>query len=298
MTLKKSPIARLVTYLELIRFSHTLFALPFALVSTILALRTLNGSYFSAFSLEKLAWIVLAMVGARSGAMGFNRLVDRKFDAENPRTANRPSATGEIDTISMILLILVSYALLVFAAWNLNRLAFILSPAAIILVSFYSLTKRFTSYSHLFLGLAIGAAPVAGWIAVTGNVSLASLILGLSVLTWIAGFDILYALQDLDYDQEAGLYSIPVRFGVSGSLIMSRSLHAISVICWLSVYRIQNLGWFFLAGIILGVSLLFWEHRLIKKDDLSKLDIAFFNMNAIISVSLFIALVIDIAIFN
>ncbi len=294
----KQPLAGFGKYLELIRFSHTVFALPFALISTILAFRAFSITYFSWDSLKILGWIVLAMIGARSGAMGFNRLVDRKYDAENPRTANRPSATGDIDAISMILLIIISFGLLVFAAWKLNHLAFSLSPVAIILVSFYSFTKRFTYLSHVFLGLAIGSAPVAGWIAVTGEISFSSLVLGLSVLTWIAGFDILYALQDLKYDREAGLHSIPVKFGVAGSLILSRGLHLVSAVCWLYIFIFENLGWIFLIGIAVCGSLLIWEHRLIKKDDLSKLDMAFFNMNAIISLTLFFALILDILFFQ
>jgi 4-hydroxybenzoate polyprenyltransferase len=298
MISSNSPLGRLVKYLELIRFSHTVFALPFALVSTFLALKGSGISFISQQCAEKLIWIILAMVGARSGAMGFNRFVDRKYDIENPRTSTRPSVTGEIAPVSMVLLIVFSYGLLILAAWQLNDLAFKLSPVAIILVSFYSFTKRFTFLSHLFLGIAIGVAPVAGWIAVTGEISLTSLVLGLSVLTWIAGFDILYALQDLDYDKQAGLHSIPVTFGISGSLVLSRCMHLISVACWLFVFHYQGLGWIFLGGIILSLSLLFWEHRLIKKDDLSKLDIAFFNTNAVISVTLLVALIFDIIVFN
>jgi 4-hydroxybenzoate polyprenyltransferase len=169
---------------------------------------------------------------------------------------------------------------------------------AIFLVCFYSYTKRFSSYSHLFLGLAIGAAPVAGWIAVSGEISISSLILGFSVLTWIAGFDVLYALQDLDYDKKAGLHSIPVRFGVANSLRLAKVLHLNSLLCWIALKFIEDLNWFFLAGVIISGLLLIWEHRLIKKDDLSKLNMAFFNMNAVISVTLFIALIFDLAIFK
>ncbi len=298
MTAAINPVVKFVKYLELIKFSHTLFALPFAFISSILAIRALQIPYFSEESLVMLGWIALAMVGARSGAMGFNRLVDLKWDAENPRTAIRPSATGEISRISMALMIILSFALLIYAAWNLNKMAFYLSPLAIFLVCFYSYTKRFTSYSHLFLGLAIGAAPVAGWIAVSGEISISSLILGFSVLTWIAGFDVLYALQDLNYDKKAGLHSIPVRFGVANSLRLAKAMHLISLLCWIALKFVEELNWFFLIGVIISGLLLIWEHGLIKKDDLSKLNMAFFNMNAVISVTLFVALFFDLLIFK
>lgn len=298
MSTATNPVVKIVKFFELIKFSHTVFALPFAFISAILAIRTLQIPSFSGEALITLGWIALAMVGARSGAMGFNRLVDLKWDAENPRTAIRPSATGEISKFSMGLMILLSFALLVFAAWNLNSMAFKLSPVAIFLVSFYSYTKRFTSYSHLFLGLAIGAAPVAACIAVTGTVSFSSLLLGFSVLLWIAGFDILYALQDLDFDKKAGLYSIPVRFGVATSLRLAKVMHLIALHCWIAVKFIEDLNWIFSAGVMASGLLLIWEHRLIKKDDLSKLNMAFFNMNALISVTLFVALFIDLLVFN
>ena len=198
----------------------------------------------------------------------------------------------------MAVMILLSFALLVFAAWKLNPLAFRFSPLAIFLVCFYSYTKRFTAMAHLFLGLAIGAAPVAAWIAVTGEISLSALVLGLSVLTWIAGFDVLYALQDLEYDRQAGLHSIPVRFGIARSLILAKILHLNSLICWIVLWHLQQLNAIFLAGVLICAVLLIWEHRLIRKDDLSKLNMAFFNMNAVISVTLFFALSFDIVFFS
>lgn len=297
MTTYSSPMLKIVKFFELIKFSHTVFALPFAFMSAILAIRTLKLPFFSPDTLIILGWIALAMVGARSGAMGFNRLVDLKWDAENPRTASRPSATGEIGVVTMAVMVILSFALLVFSAWKLNDLAFKLSPIAIFLVCFYSYTKRFTSFSHLFLGLAIGVAPIAGWIAVSGEISKASLILGLSVFTWIAGFDVLYALQDLDYDKKAGLNSIPVRFGVANSLRLAKILHLISLHCWIALFYIEDLNHVFFVGVLLSGLLLVWEHRLLKKDDLSKLNMAFFNMNAVISVTLFTALTLDVLLF-
>ncbi len=284
-------------FFELIKFSHTVFALPFALISAILSLHAIDLSLVSPETWKILAWIILAMVGARSGAMGFNRLVDIKWDKANPRTVNRPSATGEISPIAIIIMVLLSLGLLVFAAWNLNPLAFKLSPVAIFLICFYSYTKRFSSYSHFFLGLAIGSAPVASWIAVSGSISVTPLVIGFSVLTWIAGFDVLYALQDIDFDQKVGLHSIPVKFGISKSLIFAKLLHLITVVCWILLVRLEQLHWIFILGIVGCSGLLIWEHSLLKKDDLSKLNMAFFNMNAIISVTMFVSLTLDILFF-
>ena len=283
------------SFLTLIKFSHTIFALPFALMGVILAMNNIPDFSFDSSAWQIFGWVILAMAGARSGAMGFNRLIDRKWDAENPRTANRPSVTGEISVLQMGIMSVISFIVMIFASWNLNPLAFKLSPLAIFLVCFYSYCKRFTSLAHLFLGLAIGAAPVAAWIAVTGTLETGALILGLSVLTWIAGFDILYALQDYDFDKDSGLKSIPVRFGIVGSLRISGGLHIVTVICWIILGRLEGLGWFFLSGIVICSILLSWEHSLIKKDDLTKIDLAFMNINSWISVTLFVSLLLDIS---
>lgn len=282
------------TYLNLIKFSHTVFALPFALVSVLLALRSIPTEALVAPIWQLIGWIILAMVGARSGAMGFNRLIDRKWDAANPRTANRPSVTGEISPTQMSVMIIISFVLLIFAAWKLNPLAFKLSPVAIFIVCFYSYCKRFTSLAHLFLGFAIGSAPIAAWIAIRGEISLSSLLLGASVLTWIAGFDILYALQDYEFDRKADLNSIPVRFGISNSLLIARLLHLCTVILWFLLAWQAQLNWIFYTGVSICTAFLFWEHRLVNKDDLSKINIAFMNMNSLISVTLFFAAMLDI----
>ena len=276
-----------IAYLELIKFSHTLFALPFALVSLLVATAGAPGW-------ETTLWIVLAMAGARSGAMGFNRLVDQKWDKANPRTANRPSVTGEVSTVVNVGMITLSFALLVFAAWKLNPLAFKLAPVAIFLVTFYSYTKRFTTWCHLFLGLAIGAAPIAAWIAVTGEVTLGALFLGTSVLFWIAGFDILYALQDYDFDKKNKLYSIPVRYGISNTLVIARLLHLLTVVFWFLFAYYAQLNLLFYLGVLVVTGLLLWEHSLLLGNNLSRLNIAFFNMNAVISVIFFIAVSLDI----
>ena len=281
------PLIKLSGFLRLIKFSHSLFALPFALTSVVFAARW--GLLPGRAAWELVLWVVLAMVGARSGAMGFNRLVDIQWDAQNPRTENRPSVTGEVSKPTMGVMILLSFALLVFAAWKLNPLAFYLSPVAIVLVSFYSLTKRFTALCHLFLGLAIGVAPVAAWVAVRGEVSATSLVLGLSVLCWITGFDILYALQDVEFDRQVGLHSIPVRLGVANSLNLSRLLHLGALACWVWLTWALQLGVIWQVGVGVATGFLVYEHLLLKGGDLRKLDLAFFNLNAYLSMTLFLA---------
>jgi 4-hydroxybenzoate polyprenyltransferase len=289
--------SRIRSYLELIRFSHTVFALPFALMAAFLALRNTARFTPTPETFGIIFWIVIAMIGARSGAMGFNRLVDRKWDKDNPRTSMRPSATGAIGPQQIVALVVLSFSILVYAAWRLNPVAFKLSPIAIIIVCFYSFTKRFTALSHLFLGLAIGIAPVAAWIAVTGTVNLSALIIGFSILTWIAGFDILYALQDLEFDRTAGLKSIPSYLGIKSSLRISRLLHVATVMGWSVLAWLEQLNGVFLTGIAIGAGLLWWEHRLLKANDLRRLDTAFFNMNAIISLTIMAALTLDIVLF-
>lgn len=279
-------------FLELIKFSHTLFALPFALMGAVLGFRQLGPQEPLVYA-QLLGWVILAMAGARTGAMGFNRLVDRHFDAANPRTANRPSATGEVSVPVMTGSVIVSYGLLVFAAYQLNDLAFYLSPLAIFLVSFYSYTKRFTAWCHVFLGLAIGASPLAAWIAITGTIEPGALVLGASVMAWIAGFDIFYALQDRDFDLDAGLRSVPVVLGVEGSLWAARSLHLIAALCWFALAEMLALAWPFWLGAGLATGLLAYEHSLIRKGDLSKINMAFFNLNAVISALLFFALLLE-----
>ncbi|MBT4288870.1 MAG: UbiA family prenyltransferase [Deltaproteobacteria bacterium] len=278
-------------YLSLIKFSHSVFALPFALVTMIIALQGYNSGKMI---LEIVILIIIAMVSARSGAMGFNRLVDIKWDSQNPRTATRPSATGAVGTGQMIIMILISFAILVYVAWRLNPLAFKLSPVAIFLVCFYSYTKRFTTYAHLFLGLAIGSAPVASWIAVTGEISLVSLFFGLSVLTWIAGFDIIYSLQDVDFDSRVKLHSIPVRFGIVRSIYIARSLHILTIVLWFTVPGFAKLSTVYYLGALICSCLLIYEHRLVSPGDLSKLNVAFFNMNSIISITMFMAVFGDV----
>lgn len=274
-------IKRFVLFLRMIKFSHSVFALPFAFTAAIMASCGLPAA-------GKLLWITLAMVGARSGAMAANRIVDRKIDALNPRTSKRELPSGKLGLAEVTAFALMSFALLVFAAWKLNRLCLELSPVAIALVVFYSYTKRFTWASHFFLGLALSLAPLGAWIAISGRIGAAAVFLALAVVFWLAGFDILYALQDIDFDRGHGLYSIPARFGVSRSLLASRVFHVLSVLMLFLAGLFMNMGLLYWAGLILVSGLFVYEHSLVKENDLSRLDMAFFNMNGWISMAVLV----------
>jgi 4-hydroxybenzoate polyprenyltransferase len=273
--------------LEMIKFEHTVFALPFAFTGALLAARGVP-------AWSTILWITIAMIGARSAAMGFNRWADRAFDAENPRTSMRALPRGLVTPAQVILFTAVSSALLVYAAYRLNTLSFVLSPVALAIVFFYSYTKRFTFLSHVFLGLAISLAPIGSWIAVTGKIEQPALVLGAAVLFWLVGFDVLYALQDMNFDRKAGLHSIPQRFGTGRSLWISRGAHAITMAALFWLYELLSLGSFFLTGVIIALCLIIYEHALVKEHDLSKLNMAFFNMNGYISVTIFLFTLLDV----
>ena len=278
---------RIKIILEMIKFEHTIFALPFAFTGALLALGGLP-------SVRQVFWIVIAMVGARSAAMGFNRWADRSIDAGNPRTRTRALPAGLVTSGQVLLFIIVSSAVLVLAAAMLNPLAFALSPVALAVVFFYSYTKRFTFLSHAFLGLAISGAPLGAWIAVSGRFEFPALVLGLAVLFWLLGFDILYALQDMEFDRTAGLHSIPQRFGVRTSLRISRAAHGVTMVLLLWIYHLLPVGPLYLAGVVVALGLILYEHSLVRENDLSKLNIAFFNMNGYISVTIFIFTLLDV----
>jgi 4-hydroxybenzoate polyprenyltransferase len=282
-------INKIKIILEMIKIEHTIFALPFAFTGALLAARGMP-------SWRTVLWITVAMVGARSAAMGFNRWADRKYDAENPRTKERALPKGLVTPWQVLIFTAVSSALLVFAAYMLNPLAFSLSPLAILVVFFYSYTKRFTFLAHAFLGLGIAGAPLGAWIAVTGRFEAQSLVLGAAVLFWLVGFDVLYALQDIDYDRKAGLHSIPQRFGINGSLWIARISHALAMAALFWLFPLLSLGWFYLAGVFLSLVMIVYEHSLVRKDDLSKLNFAFFNMNGYISVTIFLFTLLDVLI--
>jgi 4-hydroxybenzoate polyprenyltransferase len=280
-------IKRIKIILEMIKFEHTVFALPFAFTGALLALGRLP-------SWEQVFWIIVAMVGARSAAMGFNRWADRHIDAANPRTKTRALPLGLVTPRQVLFFIVASSALLILAAYMLNPLSFYLSPLALAIVFFYSYTKRFTFLAHAFLGLAISGAPMGAWIAVTGQFELPTLVLGLAVLFWLLGFDILYALQDMHFDREAGLHSIPSRFGVRASLRISRASHAITMIALFLLYELLPVGAPYLTGVFISLGLIIYEHTLVREGDLSKLNMAFFNMNGYISVTIFIFTLLDV----
>jgi 4-hydroxybenzoate polyprenyltransferase len=273
---------RVRTVLEMIKFEHSVFALPFALTGALLAARATSHGWPTWW---QVSWIVVAMVAARSAAMTMNRIADLRYDRENPRTRQRALATGTLSVSFAWIFTLIAVAVFFVAAWQLNPLALKLAPLAIAILFFYSYTKRFTNWSHLFLGFALGISPAAAWIAITGDLDLRMLILCAAVTLWVGGFDVLYACQDIDYDRRAGLYSIPKHFGIASALRIARTMHVgvIALLSWLAASFV--LPWPAWAGIIVVAALLAYEHSLVKADDLSKLDAAFFTMNGYISIS-------------
>jgi 4-hydroxybenzoate polyprenyltransferase len=270
---------RLGVVLEMIKFEHSVFALPFALVGALLAARA--GSALPTW--RQILWIVVAMVGARSAAMTMNRIADAEYDGRNPRTANRALPQGELSAGFAWVFTIIAAAVLVFAAWRLNPLAFKLSPVALAVLFLYSYTKRFTSLSHLVLGFCLGMSPAAAWIAIRGSLDWRMLILCAAVTLWVGGFDVLYACQDVEFDQSAGLYSIPGRFGIPRALSIARLMHVVMValLAWLALGL--GLPWPAWVGILLVAALLGYEHSLVKPDDLSKMNAAFFAVNGYIS---------------
>jgi 4-hydroxybenzoate polyprenyltransferase len=270
-----------------IKIQHTIFALPFAIMSAFIAAKGFPQT-------EKIIWIAVCMVGARSAAMAFNRVLDARFDARNPRTQDRALPAGRIDIRSYWLFLIASSALFIFAANMLNSLALYLSPVALIVVFFYSFTKRFTAYSHFWLGLAISIAPVGAWVAIREEISFSSLILGAAVIFWLVGFDILYSCMDVEFDRNSGLKSIPQKFGVESALRIAFASHGMMVIFLLGLLLfVGQLGVLYSTGVVMVAILLFYEHSLVHPDDLSKINIAFFNMNGIISIGLMVFVIID-----
>lgn len=243
---------------------------------------------------EKLAWIVVCMVGARSAAMAFNRIMDAQFDKENPRTKDRALPAGRVDVKSYWIFLVVSSGLFIFAAYRLNDLAFYLSPLALIIVFFYSITKRFTAYSHFWLGLAISVAPVGAWVAIREEISFVSLVLGAAVVFWLIGFDILYSCMDVEFDRKKKLKSIPQKFGVENALRIAFASHGLMVVFLFAVLVfVGELGVLYSVGVLIVAGLLVYEHSLVSPDDLSKINVAFFNMNGIISIGLMIFVIAD-----
>ena len=271
---------RIRIVLEMIKFEHSVFALPFALTGALLAARASRNGWPT---FRQIAWIVVAMVAARSAAMTINRIVDLRYDRENPRTNKRALATGDLSVSFAWLFTFVAVGLFFVAAWQLNPLALELAPVALAILFFYSFTKRFTNWSHLFLGFALGISPAAAWIAVTGGLDSRILLLCAAVTLWVGGFDVLYACQDVEYDRSAGLFSVPKRFGIARALVISRVMH-LSVVILLGLLAASfALPWPAWLGIVVVAALLGYEHSLVKANDLSKLDAAFFAVNGYIS---------------
>ena len=269
-----------------IKIAHTVFALPFAVMSAFLAAEGMPG-------LGKLIWILIAMFGARNGAMAFNRIVDSKLDRLNPRTKDRALPACKSTAKQYWVFLVLSSFVFLFSAYMLNSLAFALSPVALVIVFGYSFAKRFTSLSHLWLGVAISIAPVGAWVAVREEISIESLVLGAAVVFWLVGFDIIYSCMDVDSDRSNNLHSIPQKFGVRTALRLAFSSHCMMILFLILLLFIPALGWFYFFGVILTAGLLFYEHSLVREDDLLLVNVAFFNINGIISVLLMLFVIVD-----
>ncbi len=283
----KSPMKAIAAALEMIKFEHTIFAMPFALMSAVVA-----ASGFPSWPV--MGWILVAMVGARSAAMAFNRLVDRKIDALNPRTSNRALVTGEVSALNAWGFVVVGSAALILAAHMLNPLASMLWPVALAAILGYSLSKRFTSLSHLWLGLCLGIAPVGAWIAVTGEIGFSSMVLSAAVMLWTAGFDIIYSLQDVEFDRKNSLFSLPAKIGATRALLLARLFHALMValVAWFGL--LNMLGGFYCAGVLVITAFLIYEHSLVSATDTRRVNTAFFTMNGLVSIVLFVLTLVDV----
>jgi 4-hydroxybenzoate polyprenyltransferase len=287
---------RLRLTLDMIKFEHSVFALPFALTGALLAFR--DGGYASAAIGGKLLWIVVAMVGARSAAMAFNRLVDAPIDGRNPRTKMRQLPAGLLSRGFAWAFVAAAAALFFLAAAALNPLCLRLAPLALAVVFFYSFTKRFTSFSHLVLGFSLGIAPAAAWIAVRGALDPRILWLTAAVTFWTAGFDVIYSCQDFEFDRAEGLFSVPRAFGIAGALHVAQALHVLMIVCLLALVHSLHLGGLALTGVAAVIALLIYEHSLVKPDDLSRVNAAFFTMNGYVSVLFLIFWAADIFLFK
>ena len=280
-------IERVRTYLSFVRFSHSVFALPFALTGALLASR------HHAVTWRQVAWIVVCMVTARSAAMGFNRLVDARFDAANPRTAGREIPSGRMSPAEAAIFVAVMSAAFIFAAGQINQLCLVLSPVALAIIFWYSLAKRYTWATQFFLGLAMAIAPVGGWLAAGGGAAWEPWLLGLAIALWVGGFDVLYACQDLEVDRRQHLRSIPVRFGIARSLWISRAMHAGTVVCLATLGAMTGLGFIYFLGVAAVAGLLIYEQSLVSETDLSKVKLAF-DLNGYVGILYFLVTAISV----
>ncbi|NGQ94575.1 UbiA family prenyltransferase [Brevibacillus sp. SYP-B805] len=284
-------ISKVKILLEMIKFEHTVFALPFAFLGAVLGNIIVEHAWPT---WREIFFVTLAMVGARSAAMSLNRLIDRYIDAKNPRTANRALPAGLISVPEVVVFIVISFIALFYAAFQLNDLAVKLLPLAVFVLILYSYTKRFTWACHFILGIAIGFGPLGGWVATTGQIDATALLLFGTVLFWTAGFDIIYACQDAEFDVQEGLFSLPSRFGIARALLIARCCHLVTVAGLVLLYVQADLSVWFLIGVIISTIILIYEHSLVKPTDLSKLNVAFFTMNGILSCVMFVFTMIDL----
>jgi len=290
-------LKRLRVYASFVRVTHSVFALPFALAGALLAAqrRQLSDASYSlaADGVRPLVWILLAMVAARSAAMGFNRLADARMDALNPRTANRELPRGAMSMREAVAFVVVASAAFVYASWRLNPVCFALSPVALAIVFWYSLAKRYTIWTQLFLGLAMAVAPVGGWLAAGGRGGWEPWLLAAGIGTWVGGFDVLYACQDLDFDRAHGLWSIPVRYGVPASLAISRVMHLLAVACLVALALVVPLGLVYIAGVAAVAVMLVYEQSLVRADDLSQVKRAF-DLNGYVGILYLLVLMVSL----
>ncbi|GIP48577.1 4-hydroxybenzoate octaprenyltransferase [Paenibacillus sp. J53TS2] len=284
---------KIVIFLQMIKFEHTVFALPFAFMAALLGSVAIHQELPS---WAQIGWVLLAMIGARSAAMGLNRLIDRVSDAKNPRTANRAIPKGLLKIGEVVVFVIASFALLFWAAAELDPLALKLLPIAVIMLVSYSYTKRFTWLCHVVLGLTIALAPLGGWAAVTGQVDWTAMVFFATITFWIAGFDIIYACQDVEFDTKEGLHSIPVRFGVAKSLKIAQAFHMITALGFIALLLMTDLGWWYVAGMVIAYIILFYEHHIVSPSDLSRLQTAFFTMNGVLSIVVFSFTLIDLVV--
>jgi 4-hydroxybenzoate polyprenyltransferase len=284
---------KLKIFLEMIKFEHTLFALPFAYMGAILS----SVYVFDRLpSWSEIGWITLAMVGARTAAMGLNRVIDRVIDAKNPRTVKRAIPAGLLSTVEVYIYIIVSFGLLFVATYNLDPLSMKLLPIAVVFLVGYSYTKRFTWACHIILGLTIGLAPLGAWVAISGEIDFTAMVFYGAIALWTAGFDVLYACQDMEHDRKEGLYSIPARFGISRALWIARAFHTLTAIGLLSLIWLADLSWFYIVGMIIAYVILIYEHQLVSPKDLSRLNTAFFTLNGVLSIVVFAFTVVDLVV--
>jgi len=287
----KTSITKIINQVQIfgkmVKFSHTIFALPFAMSSFVLSLREVQFKWISLF------WILIAMVGARSSAMGFNRIIDSEYDLLNPRTNNREIPQNKISKIEAFFFVIIFSIIFIISSAMISKICFILSFPVLFLLLFYSYAKRFTNYCHIYLGFVISLAPLGTWIAMTGKFSFSIVLLSLALMTYIAGFDILYACLDIDFDKNHGLYSIPVKFGLINAMRISSLLHILSFIFFIIMYFVFDMSFIYLISIFIIGTLYIWEHKLVDPKHLDKIDFAFYNINAIISVILFLGILAD-----